>query len=145
MTIVEFIAARLAEKETAALAATPGPWRHNPNRHWHRPGTAGFEESVFAGPAGAVATSVAGTGPSDDPQSMSDAHHIALHDPARVLREVAAKRAILALHLPMARRSTGADGGMVQDCQRCDQFPAQYPCDTVRALAAVHADHHLVA
>ena len=98
MTIVEFLTARLAEDEQDAVAATVGPWRHSPDKHWRKPGTTWFEEAVFAGPAGDGATCVAGTGETDDPQSMADARHIARHDPARVLREVEAKRRILDFH-----------------------------------------------
>jgi len=155
MTIVEFVNARLDEEERAAKAATPGPWRHNPNKHWHRPGSVEFEESVFAGPDGSEATFVAGTGPSDDPQSMADAAHIALHDPARVLREIKAKRAIVAAYLP-----AGGDPHPGLPCINYEgQDPANYSeWDTcsrhikasetrihhdyvIRLLAAVHADH----
>lgn len=93
--LIAWLRACLDDDEKAAKAATPGPWRHSPDKHWHRPGTPEFEESVFAGPAGDAATSVAGTGPSDDPQSMADAAHIARHDPAAVLADVEAKRAVL--------------------------------------------------
>ncbi|MER5213680.1 DUF6221 family protein [Streptomyces sp. NPDC002838] len=68
------------------------------------------------------------------------ARHIVEHDPARVLREIDAKRRILALHRPVQRRSTGSGGGTVEDCQICGHFPAQYPCGTLRALALPYAD-----
>jgi hypothetical protein len=90
--LVTWLRVQLDEDERVALAATPGPWRHNPNKCWRKPGTAWFEEAVFAGPPGAEATCVAGTGETDDQQSMADAQHIARHDPARVLQEVEAKR-----------------------------------------------------
>lgn len=93
--LVAFLRARLGEDERVAREATAGPWRHNPDKHWRKPGTSWFEEAVFAGPAGSDATCVAGTGESDDSQSTADARHIALWDPARVLAEVAAKRRIL--------------------------------------------------
>lgn len=98
MTTIEgFIAARLDEDERAARAATPGPWRYNPDKHNRPPYSSAYEEAVFTGPAGADAICIAGTGPSDDPQSMADAAYIARHDPARVLAECAAKRRILAM------------------------------------------------
>jgi hypothetical protein len=93
--LVAFLRAALDRDEQVALAATAGPWRHDPTKHWRKPGTAWFEEAVFAGPAGADATCIAGTGVTDDPQSMDDAEHIARWDPARVLAEVEAKRRIL--------------------------------------------------
>lgn len=97
-TLIEFLTARLAEDEATARAATAGPWRYNPGKHYRREWTVEFEESVFAGPTGDSATSIALTGESDDLQSMADAAHIAHHDPARVLREVAAKRRIMERH-----------------------------------------------
>lgn len=93
--LVAFLNARLDEDAELAMAATPGPWRHDEAKHWRKPGTSWFEEAVFAGPTGEAATCVAGTGETDDQQSMRDAAHIARHDPARVLAEVKAKRRIV--------------------------------------------------
>ncbi|HEU4422114.1 MAG TPA: DUF6221 family protein [Pilimelia sp.] len=93
--LITWLRIQLDEDERVARSATAGPWRHNPNKHWRKPGTTWFEEAVFAGPPGTDATCVAGTGETDDPQSMADAAHIARHDPARVLAEVDAKRRLL--------------------------------------------------
>jgi hypothetical protein len=95
--LVAFLRARIDEDEQIARAATPGPWRHDPTKHHHIVGTPLFEEAVFAGERGASAVCVAGTGETDDRQSMADAAHIARHDPARGLREVRAKRGALAM------------------------------------------------
>lgn len=107
--LVAFIEARLRDEEAEALAATPGPWRYNPGKQWlqienkalrdaaARAGVQG-EEFVGAGPLDAT-VGVAATGPADHPQSMADARFIARHDPSRVLRELAAKRAILARYV----------------------------------------------
>ena len=84
--------------EQVAQAATPGPWRHDPTKHWCKINTAWFEESVFAGPTGKEAICVAGTGETDDPHSMADATHIAPHDPVSVLRRITAERKILAAY-----------------------------------------------
>ncbi|WP_157227737.1 DUF6221 family protein [Nocardia asiatica] len=89
--------AGLAEDERIARAATPGPWRHNPNKHHRLEGMPlgsghAFEEAVFAGPTGADAVCVAGTGDSDDPQSMQDAEHIARQSPKATLDRVEAIR-----------------------------------------------------
>jgi hypothetical protein len=105
VTPAEFIRARLDEDEVAARAATPGPWRHDPGKEWigdpkllemARRGVQTFagEEFVGAGARPEVAC-IAATGPGDDPQSMADAAHIARHDPARALRQVAALRAMV--------------------------------------------------
>lgn len=66
---------------------------------------------------------------------------IARYDPDRAAAEVAAKREILTLHRPVQRRSTGSDGGTLEDCQTCGHFPAQYPCGTLRLLSLPYADH----
>jgi len=67
-------------------------------------------------------------------EGATDAH-IARHDPARVLAECAAKRAILADHTP-------ADDGR---CGLCSDLYCVTPwdgiCDVARPLAAVYADH----
>ena len=52
---------------------------------------------------------------------------------ARVLREVAARRTILALHPPM-----WPDDPDSTTCSRCG---LAWPCATLRALAAVYSDH----
>lgn len=67
--------------------------------------------------------------------------HMARHDPARALAEVAAKREILSLHRRMTKRSTGSGGGTLEDCSLCNHFPAQYPCLTLRLLALPYASH----
>lgn len=99
--VVPRILAAIDETERDARAATQGPWRHTPEKHWRKPGTAWCEEAVFAGPVGADAVCVAGTGNSDDPQSMADAAHIARHDPDAVLRRCAADRRRLERHTPI--------------------------------------------
>lgn len=53
--------------------------------------------------------------------ALGDMRHVIRHDPARVLRELAAKRAILSEHIV---------GGW---------HPV--PCLTLRALASVYSDH----
>lgn len=68
----------------------------------------------------------------DDPYvevAEADAIHIARFQPARVLREVAAKRAILAEHYP------------VDPCDAHDSALRTVVCGTVAALAAIYSDH----
>ncbi|MFB6776511.1 DUF6221 family protein [Streptomyces sp. NPDC056352] len=73
--------------------------------------------------------------------------HIARHDPARVLREVEAKRQTINRHSPVP----GSDG-QAHDTTICDacsaydredgvQVGQQYPCDTIRLLTLPYADH----
>jgi len=63
--------------------------------------------------------------------------HIAEHDPARVLREIDAKRQLIALHQEVE------DPEEMQDyCATCEvtgNYP-YYPCATLRLLALPYAD-----
>jgi hypothetical protein len=135
--IIAFIEARLAEDEAAAKAATPGPWR--------TPCGPDDDDAVIEGTDGhAVADSH--SCPDHPHRGASDALHIVRHNPARVLREVAAKRAILAEHGP-------ANGGRDADrCRVCtaiahtgmghaDARRFRAPCPTLLFLAAVYSDH----
>jgi hypothetical protein len=79
------------------------------------------------------------------------APHIARHDPARVLREVAAKRATLAEHEPrVPRESDGQWHGQPPDRLRCRVCAATAhgqwtrfiaPCWTLLQVASVYSDH----
>jgi Family of unknown function (DUF6221) len=60
-----------------------------------------------------------------------DAAHIARHDPARVLRAVDAKRAVLRLHM--------AEPGQHPDF--CGHDLRELPCPTPRLLASEYSDH----
>lgn len=79
--------------------------------------------------------------------SIAHTVHIARHDPARALREVEAKRAILAGHRPQLPRF----GNDVPRCSTClteregryqeDWSADPWPCLTVRATVAAWSDH----
>lgn len=60
--------------------------------------------------------------------------HIARHDPARVLREVAADRVILGEH------QEAESGGYCELCYY-GYGGGNWPCPTVRALLTVYSDH----
>lgn len=129
MTLVEFLRARLDEDEKAANLASErasrGWWVGDDGKtlgYWVHESEAPDKPPVLG------------------PQIVA---HVARHDPARVLREVEAKRRIIDLHRPVGKRSTGSGGGTVKDCQICDHFPAQFPCLTLRLLALPYADHPL--
>ncbi|WP_329215167.1 DUF6221 family protein [Streptomyces sp. NBC_01485] len=101
--LVQWLRAQLDEDERIARAATPGPWWHNPGKQWLGPEAfekydlrQGEEFVGYGGPhpfTGAVAS----TGPASNVQGMKDAAFIAAHDPARVLREIDAKREVVRL------------------------------------------------
>jgi hypothetical protein len=63
-------------------------------------------------------------------------HHLARYDPARVLREVAAKRAIIGLHRPSFSPADGDYTGI--DCMEDDD---SWPCQTLHHVAAIWSDH----
>lgn len=160
MNIRKFLEARIAEDEAVARAATDGPWRYDPRKVWHQdaeklamaragnPFVTGGEEFVAAGPddgRNETTIGVAVTGPEDHPQSMADAAHIARHDPARVLAECAAKRAIITEHglSEVASLDRETWGRLTLICRTCAVGPRQVvaPCPTLRHLAAMYADH----
>lgn len=66
------------------------------------------------------------------------ADHIARHDPARVLREVEAKRRLLDLHEPGTQEYV--DGDVCMACTLTGDGP-YYPCATLRLLALPYVDH----
>ena len=88
--LIAFVTARLDEDEAAAKAAARkrnAPWR---------------SEKLQTDLAGRVNNSPEGASPSErdrgfvaSTNSRSIADHIARHDPARVLREITAKRAVI--------------------------------------------------
>ena len=122
MTIVEFLEARVDGDEEVARDAAG--WNSSglvrDEGLWRRDGVNSVIDS-----ARRMVVYGDGSAPDD-----SKAEHIVRHDPARVLREVAAKRAIMAEH------------GIDQD--PCDAHDAMYesvPCDVILNLAAIYLDH----
>ncbi|MFF8589954.1 DUF6221 family protein [Streptomyces sp. NPDC015220] len=89
MDLHAWITQQVDRVQVAALDATPHSWRDETSpEHGFRVGTTDEAEWVaFTG------------GPDDDPkQSAADARHIAMNDPATVLRRCHADRRILARH-----------------------------------------------
>lgn len=126
MNITEFLEARIAEDEAVAKAAI-APSEMHPYGDDNIPALA--VEDV----PDQVRGYLGGTW----------GEHLARHGPARVLAECAAKRAILALH----RRDDEVQHmvyGDIYPCTECgdaDASPVEFPCNTIRSLAAVYADH----
>ena len=85
--LVTFLNARLDEDEAAAKAATVGPWEFEGDDP-----TDDEIYSVHDGIADLVGVAVAFT----RDRQVANGQHMARHDPARTLREVEAKRAIIA-------------------------------------------------
>ena len=168
--IVEFIEARLAEDEAVALAASRGGW-HYGDVDSVAGGTL-YDESrriadvVYEQPSehdGAIVRHLLAT------EADANGVHIVRHDPARVLAQVAALRAVVALHEISVKldRSAwyhldGGDGPKVeewdrhQNCAACGVISCHeymtlagesHPpdpttgCATLRHIAAIWSDH----
>ncbi|WP_328723300.1 DUF6221 family protein [Streptomyces sp. NBC_00247] len=112
--LVTFLRARLAEREAAALAASGA----GPAPSWQALGTGVYSlTDSLADDAPPLATTGPEIGGSDE--DAARAEHIALHDPARTLREVEAVRGLLdrcgrpgpgeTSSDPVSRSSTGGE------------------------------------
>lgn len=101
VSLTGFLAARYDELEAAAKAAErrfPSPWQHADMTGASLP----FAVSLYD--SGDESLAVV--------RGSYAAQHIALHDPARVLREVEAMRAVLALYAETAAVVSRAEGRM---------------------------------
>jgi len=112
--LVRWLGEQLDEDERIARAATRGPWVQS--------GIGDYGWTVDFGRPGA------GVETADSDQGLADADFIAAHHPARVLREIDAKRRIIAEH---------ALNGWVCDNGEVEQV---FPCTTLRLLALPYAD-----
>ena len=134
MDLAKFLEARIAEDRLLALTSCAG----SNDREWTAEPEGMFEGRILDSRGETV---VYDEGSPTHAQAM----HIARHDPARVLREAGAKRKILAYHAPEFtdyRDGDGIERG-TYECTECDPggSPDNWPCRTMRALAAVYADH----
>ena len=135
--LAAFITARLDEDEAAAKAALRGPWSIAENEVW---GT----QIIAIDGSPVMPVYVEGV----TSAALSTAVHIARHDPARVLREAAAKRAILALHNRTHECSVSSlehhpEKGewLYISTEYVDEDGPEWPCTTLRHLAAIWSDH----
>lgn len=116
MDLVDFVRARLDEDEQEAIAASPGPWHANAE-----------QDEVVAVDGETVADGFA----LSSEQLRATVRHIVRYDPARVLREVEAKREIIELHTAEPN----------QQSDECPHDLQELPCPTLRCLALPYADH----
>ena len=114
MTLAEFYAARLDEDEAAARAATPGEW-------------AALDGGVMS-----VENESWPVSSTESARNREDRVHIARHDPARVLREVEAKRKILETIDHAERESDAVDNIQIDG----------YLADDLRKLLALPFSDH---
>lgn len=147
MTIVEFLIARLDEDEAVANATTSVPvagcWKAARDKHAadgaplflvqgddpHEPGTMEYTSTEIIAYSAEWQT-----------EAEANLRHIARHDPARVLREVAAKRERLALYVEVTDiLFHGSSGDRIKYQRESGRFEA---LDVeVRRDAAIYADH----
>jgi len=129
MGIVEFLEARIAEDE--AIARTAAESDPGDKSHLER-GKAGAAWTARNGMVEGAEEDLWDCEGSRTLQTTPEiAAHMARHDPARVLAECAAKRAVIALYRP----------GDLESSDRGAYFYAEGAGDAVKALAAVYKDH----
>ena len=168
MTLTDFLLARIAEDEAVARAATGGSWSWD-HEDWSDRDMSGFKNGCVDGQDwghhgpdlmssepdpeyGGQSIVISSSGYDADQVIVAEAdgRHIARHDPARVLAECEAKRRIVGRHHP-------SDEYEHQACVLCQwdvdcespkhdhQYErgqaTSFPCETLRDLAAVYADH----
>lgn len=140
--LVQWLTVQLDADERIARAATKGPWR----AHDTHLGQYGYAATVLSGEGNdtdlrAWLPSMSNE-PWDEKRNVwADAEHIAARDPARVLREVEAKRQVLALHGPSEFGAwVDDDDDRMPACSTCGDLTARFPCKTLRLLASVYED-----
>ncbi|WP_282790917.1 DUF6221 family protein [Streptomyces sp. CC224B] len=130
MDLHAWITQQVEHTRLVALNATPQNWRDETSpEHGFRVGTAdGAEWVAFTG------------APDDDPkQPAADARHIAMHDPAAVLRRCEADRRILAIHYAI---NNGYDDPVCDGCGTAgiyDNWITENINDCPILLALAHA------
>lgn len=141
-SIIDFLEARLAEDEAAALAATEGPWGVEEDGEVYK------SDSVREVPCtrldGSKYISTDHVNVTCDSEGMrasvqiENATHIARHDPARVLREVVAKRRVLARYEEAKHEARNPVSAANRQAARVAEGELE---DVLRDLAAVYSDH----
>ena len=125
--LIAFLNARLDEDERIAKAATPGPW-HIPE---HDP----IAYCVDSPDGSGRICKFGDRACSDD---VHNSLHVVRHDPARVLREVTAKRVIVTRYAAVRRAFDDREGGLWPDVSRREKSHAYATlCD----LAGIWSDH----
>ncbi|MEU5157317.1 DUF6221 family protein [Glycomyces sp. NPDC021274] len=132
-TLRDFIAVRLDEDEAAARAASQGKWEVDDPEYPHTIHANDYEAEVVSGGRWGGEASVF--------DRKADPLHIIRYDPARVLREVAAKRAILERHgISQGDGCTGCGVYLGRDDKWHPNVAAE-DCEDLQALAAIWPEH----
>lgn len=136
---VQWLRAQLDEEERIAVRASG--WL-KPAAYWSLDEWSGRETPHSLIAQGSPRLPVVGGHFTADPVPTVQAEHIVRHDPARVLREIDAKRQLLAQHAPGT--PTGRPG-MERHCLSCttaqawDEAARESNCLTLRLLALPYA------
>lgn len=134
-----FLLARLGEIEADARVATPGPWEW---QTFHE--TDELVHPVMLGRWSSHPMNVLKSSHEHWPPNSADKAHIVRHDPARVLADCMAKRAIVELHEP-GLELVGIDDSGEEEwrCPECGLplFDGRTGCRTLRLLASPFVDH----
>lgn len=125
---VAWLGVQLDADEQAAKAATPGPWGISNSEmlgilqldHF-ADGSIKYGDDV-----------VEAIGPETDPAAVANAEHIARHDPAAVLADIAAKRAIVDGCAAEIRHADGRIAAGLPANMVCSEFALR----TLKLLAA---------
>lgn len=127
--LIAFVTARLDEDEAAAKGCSLENWKAS--GPMPSSGYIGPADWYLVGRVNAHEGKLLATGLDIHDPEHRCLIHAARHDPARVLREVEAKRAIVGWHVP------------VKDCEppQCIICLEYVPCRTLSALAAVYSGH----
>lgn len=151
MDITEFLAKCLDEDEVAAKAATPGPWVVGRPPYWTNivVPEQGFEWVGTVGERMDARVFTGQTANRGREEWEADAAYIVCHHPPRVLREVAAKRRVLARHSQPGPDETDRLAtwfpGHCKGCGYDDYRDGPHigdinECPELRDMASVYAD-----
>jgi hypothetical protein len=139
MTITDFLMQRIAEDEAAARAALGHLVADPDETRWHAFQVDYEGIGVYPWPD---------DGDETWRQRTPVTRQITRWSPARVLAECEAKRRIVEEHAAEDARMLLARGEPQWECRVCASgdrwegyFRHDWPCDTIRILAAVYADH----
>lgn len=144
--LVQWLRAQLDEDERIARAAAePEQWvelNRAPQTSWSVDRWADPDRAAVVAEESSAYPVVATTQGMDEADAEARVAHIAEHDPARVLREIDAKRRILTRHSPHVSGSTGCAARCEQGhpgVPVCNHDGYRWPCPDVRDQADVYA------
>jgi hypothetical protein len=145
--LIDWLRAQLDDDERKARAATPGPWWDSkilaaPGHHTIRGGPSNWRG--FDGSLGGDTRPIARIEPAPDVEGNfvtnhdADAEHIARHDPARVLREVEARRRLIDQYEAMRAGAEASAGTILAGAAKVRLGAYEM---AVKIMALPYSDH----